>query len=169
MFPKVAFLFALTLLMGACSSYKLGSMLPPGIETVHMSTVVNETGEPLIDNDITNAILSALQRDGSLAIAPAESADAQMFVRVYGYNLTPLSYSRSNRSQPDEYRLRLTAEVELVERATGKSLVRNGKVEGESEFPLTGDLTQAKRVGLPAAADDLARFVVAAVTEAWVE
>lgn len=169
MFSKIAIFLALTVLAGGCSSYKLGSMLPPNIETVHMSTVVNETNEPLIENDITTSILSELQRDGSLTIASADTADALMYVRVYGYKLTPLSYTRDSRSLPDEYRLTLTAEVELVERETGKSLVRSGRVRGETDFPLTGDLTQAKRVGLPGAADDLSRFVVSSVTEAWVQ
>jgi hypothetical protein len=169
MLQRFAFLFALTTCFCGCAAYKLGSMLPDQIQTVHMSTVTNATGEPLIENEITNSILSQLQRDGSLTLTSEDRADALMYVRVYGYALSPLSYSRSNRSLPDEYRLTLTASVELVERSTGKSLVRSERVTGESEFPLSGDLTQAKRVGLPAAADDLARFVVAAVTEAWVE
>lgn len=166
---KIAFLIASTAFLGGCASYKLGSMLPSDIQTVHMSTIVNETNEPLIENDITNAIFSELRRDGSIQVAPEASADALMVVRVYDYNLLPLSYSSDNRSLPDEYRLILTAEVELIQRTTGKSLVRDDKVQGESDFPLTGDLTQAKRVGLPGAANDLARFVVSAVTEAWVE
>ena len=134
MFAKIAFFLSLACLVGGCSSYKLCSMLPPQIETVHMSTVVNETNEPLIENDVTTAILSELQRDGSLAIAPSDTADALMYVRVYGYKLTPLSYTRDSRSLPDEYRLTLTAEVELVERETGKSLVRTGQVR----FPTGG-------------------------------
>lgn len=157
------------LLLNGCSSYQLGTMLPPHIQTVHMSTVVNATNEPLLENEVTSAILSEIQRDGSLTLAPEESADTLMQVRITGYQLDPISYSRSNRSLPNEYRLTLRAEVELIERETGKTLVRSNRITGDNEFPLSGDLTQAKRIGLSGAARDLARFVVAAVTEAWVE
>lgn len=166
--PRLLFLPLFLSLLAGCSSYQLGSMLPPDLESVYMTTVVNTTGEPLLENEVTTAILSTLQRDGSLTLAAKADADAEMFVRITQYNLIPLSFARDNRSQPDQYRLELRAEVELVESGTGKPLVRS-TVTGYDEFPLSGDLTQAKRIGLPGAADDLARLVVAAVTEAWIQ
>jgi hypothetical protein len=169
MYAKLLLPLLVILVLSGCSSYQLGSMLPPHIQSVHMPTVVNATSEPLLENEVTSAIFSELQRDGSLSIASAETADALMYVRVTQYQLIPLSYSSGNRSLPDEYRLRLHAEVELIERETGKPLVRDNRVIGESEFPLSGDLSQAKRIGLPGAADDLANYIVAAVAEAWVE
>jgi len=159
----------LLVFLNGCSSYKLGSMLPPHIQTVFMPTVINSTSEPLLQNEVTTAIFSELQRDGSLSIESEDRADAILTVRVTRYHLTPLSYSDSNRSRPDEYRLELGAEVELVERETGNTLVRSGQVTGQDEFVLAGDLNQARRIGLPGAADDLAEKIVSTVTEAWVE
>ena len=168
---RTAILPALVFLMltGGCASYRLGSMLPSSIQTVYMPTVINTTSEPLLENEVTTAILSELQRDGSLTLATEGEADAILSVRLTEYNLAPLSYASDNRTQPDEYQIRIRAEIELVERVSGKTLVRSANLTGEDEVPLSGNLTQAKRVGLPGAADDLARVIVAAVTEAWVE
>jgi len=134
-----------------------------------MPTAANVTNEPLLENEVTTSILSELQRDGSLSLASEATADSIMTVRITDYDLTPLSFTNDNRAEPEQYRLTLTAEVELVERETGKSLVRSGRITGEDDFPFAGDLTQAKRTGLPDAAADLARVIVATVTEAWVE
>ena len=159
----------LFLLLTGCASYRLGSMLPPDLQTVYMPTATNITNEPLLENEVTSAVFSELQRDGSLSPASEDNADTQLTVRITGYDLTPLSFTRDNRSEPDQYRLTLTAEVELVETESGKTLVRSGRIRGEDEFPLSGDITQAKRIGLPGATQDLARVIVATITEAWVE
>jgi len=167
--PRILFLPLLAMLAPACSSYQLGSMLPPHLQTVHMGTAVNDTGEPLIENDVTSAVLAELQRDGSLSLANPANADTLLYVRLTQYELIPVAFENFNRSLPSEYRLQLRAEVELVERETGKTLMRADNVTGYDEFPLSGDLTQAKRIGLPGAAEDLGRSVVASVTEMWVE
>jgi len=167
--PKfLSSLFSLFLLTG-CASYRLGSMLPPDVKSVYMPTAINATTEPLLANDVTSAVFAELQRDGSLSPESEDQADTVLTVRITNYDLTPLSFTRDNRSEPDQYRLTLAAEVELVVRETGKTLVRSGRITGQDTFPLSGDITQAKRIGLPDAADDLARVIVATITEAWVE
>jgi hypothetical protein len=168
MFSRLLTACFLATLLGGCA-YRLGSMLPSNIQTVYMPTVANVTSEPLLENEVTTAVLSAFQRDGSLRPESESMADALLSVRITHYDLTPLAFTRDNRSQPDQYRLTLRAEVELVERETGKTLVRSTNVTGTNEFPLSGDITQAKRIGLPGAAEDLARVIVATVTEAWVD
>lgn len=157
----------LTLLLSSCQGYKLGSQLPEDISSVYVPTVRNQTNEPLLENEVTQAILNEIQRDGSLSIQSEEDADALLYVTITDYRIDPLSFESENRSRPDEYRLILTARVEMVRRDNGKILARNSSISGRDDFPLTGDLTSAKRNGLPGAAEDLARFVVAAITEAW--
>ena len=61
---------ALSTLPG-CTSYRLGSMLPPGVKTVYVPTFVNETSEPFIEVDATRATIQALQNAaGTAAAAP---------------------------------------------------------------------------------------------------
>jgi outer membrane lipopolysaccharide assembly protein LptE/RlpB len=155
------------LLQTGCQNYQLGSQLPPDIKSVYVPTVRNQTDEPLLENEVTQAILNELQRDGSLSIESEETADAILYVNITSYEIKALSFDNENRARPDEYRLILGASVEMVRSSNGQILSRNGSLRGREDFPLSGDLTTAKRNGLPGAADDLARFVVSAITEAW--
>jgi hypothetical protein len=155
------------LLLSGCQGYKLGSQLPEDIASVYVPTIRNQTNEPLLENEITQAILNELQRDGSLSIQSEEAADAILYVTLTDYRIEALSFGNDNRALPDEYRLVLQARVEMVRRDNGKILARNSSVRGRDSFPLNGDLTTAKRNGLPGAAEDLARYVVSAITEAW--
>ncbi len=155
------------LLLSGCSGYQLGSQLPKDINSVYVPTVRNQTDEPLLENEATKAILEQIQRDGSLKIVAEKDADAILDVTITSYKIEPLSFDSDNRSTPDEYRLLLGARIEMRRNDTGKVLVRNASLQGRNDFPLTGDLTSAKQNGLPGAADDLARYIVAAITEAW--
>lgn len=157
------------LLFCGCSGYQLGSQLPKDISSVYVPTVRNQTDEPLLENEVTRAILEQIQRDGSLKIVSEEDADAILEVAITSYKIEPLAYSNTNRSLASEYRLRLGARVEMSRKDNGKVLVRNASLQGRDDFPLTGDLTSAKKDGLPGAAEDLARYIVAAITEAWTD
>ncbi|MEX2606899.1 MAG: LptE family protein [Kiritimatiellia bacterium] len=162
-------LISLLLLQAGCVGYQLGTMLPDDIQSVYVPTVQNQTQEPLLENDVTGSVLSAIQRDGSLKIEVEDQADAVLYVVITDFSLEPLSFSQTNRDRPNEYRLILRARAEMVRRSTGEVLVRDDKLQGRSTFTLAGDLTSGKLLGLPGAADDLARRISATITEAWVD
>ncbi|WFB35452.1 LptE family protein [Kiritimatiellota bacterium B12222] len=160
-------LLGLFLLQTGCQGYKLGSQLPDDIKTVYVPTVLNETNEPLLEGQITKAVMDRLQRDGSLKISNEQEADAILYVTVNAYKTNPLTYESSNTARPDEYLLTIGASIELVRRESGATIVKSTGLQGQDEFALVGDLTNAKSNALPDAADDLARYIVAAVTESW--
>ena len=56
---------ALTLLLTGCTGYRLGSMLPPEIKTVYVPTFANQTTEPLLEMEATDAVIVEFQQDGS--------------------------------------------------------------------------------------------------------
>jgi len=163
------FLALLILSQSGCVGYQLGSMLPGDIESVYMDTVNNQTQEPLLENEVTNAILSAIQRDGSLAIETESLADSILTVTLTDFRLESVSFAATNRARPDEYRLILECRVELVRKSDGQVIVRRDRVQGREIFPLVGDVTSGQRVGLPGASADLARHVVAVLTESWTD
>ncbi|MCC5846545.1 MAG: LptE family protein [Verrucomicrobia bacterium] len=158
---------ACVVIPGGCAGYRLGSQLPPGIRTVYVHIARNNTEEPLLETDVTNAVLAQLQRDGSLRVVGEDQADSQMYLEITDFRLEPLRFEAENRTRPDEYRLTIRANTTLVRGSDGVVMVRSGNVEGRSTFFLQGDLTASKRTALPDAARDLARHLVSAVTEAW--
>lgn len=156
-----------TTLTSGCAGYRVGSQLPPNVRRLYIPTVENLTGEPLIENEITRALIAEIQRDGSLQIAPSERADAVLRMRVRRFDLAPIAYRQRLRSEPDEYRLTLEASF-VVTRADSDAVVaEHPAARGEGTALRTADFSAAKRAALPIAARDLARDVTRKLVENW--
>lgn len=165
---RTAFLgIALALVGSGCAGYKLGSTLPPDIKTVYVPVVKNETSEPLIENDTTRDIITAIQRDGALKVVPADQADAVLNVSLKRFLLTPIAYDVRNTDTPDEYRLVIAASFVMYRRATGQVIVEHPSVQGETTVRVFGDISTSKRSGLRNATQDLAREISDKMLEAW--
>jgi adenosyl cobinamide kinase/adenosyl cobinamide phosphate guanylyltransferase len=149
-----------------CAGYRLGSSLPPDINVVYVPTFVNRTTEPRLETEVTHAVVSEFQRDGTLAVSSEDKADVVLSVALTDFTMNSLRYERDQAKTTEEYRLYLTAQVTLTKRATGTVLLAT-VVTGETEVVPTGDLGSAKRAVLPALADDLAHRIVEAVVEFW--
>ncbi len=157
---------ALPLLCG-CAGYRLGSMLPSDIHTVYMPTCVNKTTEPLIEQDVTRAILSRIQMDGSLRIAPEESADTILDVTLTRFWLDPVSYKSGDSSTANQYRMSLRASYVLRRRADKSVVAQSAGVTGWYDFDFAGDMTSSKNIALKPAAEDLGRRIVNGIVQAW--
>jgi hypothetical protein len=155
------------LALPGCVGYRLGTMLPPDIKTIHVPTFINQTGEPQIELQATRSAIEEIQRDGSLKIAAENQADAILQVKLTQYRLTPLVYEAQRKTAATEYRLTLQAAIVLTRRSDNKVIVENPRCNGESTFPVVGDMSSSKRFGLPKAAADLAHDIVQKVTEVW--
>ena len=168
--PSPSLLAAIALglvLFPGCAGYRLGSMLPPEIKTVHVPTFINQTSEPQLELDTTRFALQEFQKDGSLKLSTAEEADAILQVKLTDYKLTPLQYDANRPTAAYEYRITLYASIVMTRKRDGKVIAENPRCFGEGTFPGVGDLSSAKRTGLPKAAKDLAHDIVQKVTEVW--
>lgn len=170
--PRSSKAFLSMLLLGAlalpgCAGYRLGSMLPPEIKTVHIPVVENETLEPNIEFDVTQAIISRMQRDGSLEVASEGNADAMLSVTLTEYRLAPAVYEKERATAAEEYRATIVARIVLTRTGTEEVVVENPRVMGDAVFPLLGDLTSSKRLVLPLVANDLAQDIVEKIVDYW--
>jgi len=154
-------------LTAGCAGYRVGSQLPPNVRRLYIPTVENLTGEPLIEDEITRALIAEIQRDGALRIAPAEQADAVLRMRVRRFDLAPIAYRQGLRSEPDEYRLTLEASFVVTRAGSDAVVVEHPAARGEGTAMRTPDFSAAKRVALPIAARDLARDVARKLVENW--
>ncbi len=150
----------------AALGYRLGSSLPPGINVAYVPTLLNRTAEPMLELTATQALISELQREGTLSVGDMEKADVILTVVLEGFALAPLRYDSDTSTATSEYRMTIRASVELTRRLDNQVLVQN-TVAGETDFILTGDMTSAKRDALPAATADLAQRIVQSVVEFW--
>lgn len=153
--------------MSGCLGYRIGSALPPDIQTVFVPAFANRSGEPELEAETTSAVIRELQRDGTLKVTGPDDADVRLEVTLIGYRLQPLRYSEERPTETTEFRLTLEANVILWKQETGTIVTSNGFVQGESTFEVTGDMSADKLDALPAAAADLAHDIVETVVEAW--
>lgn len=149
-----------------CAGYRIGSSLPAGVHSVYIPTFKNETSEPLLEVDTTRAMVEELQSDGSLKVADADNADARVDVVLKELTLDPVVYERNDAKVPEEYRLRIRAQISLVRSRTGETILTR-LVKGEKLFKPAGDLATAKRTAIPKASKDLAHKLTQALTEYW--
>jgi hypothetical protein len=163
-------IFAAALALGGlagCVGYQLGSQLPRDIRSVFVPTVVNTSGEPFVETEVTRALMEQIQIDGSLKIRAADVADAVLEVTVIKYDLQPIAFNRQQGAQAEEYRVVLTASVLMTRRVSGDVIVQYPGVRGDFTFEVTGDLSSSKRRALPGAADELARRIIQRIVEYW--
>jgi len=150
-----------------CVGYQLGSMLPPDINKVYIPTFINETTEPMVEIETTQAAIAQFQLDGSLEVVREDQADSILTVVVKDFTLEPVGYSKVRRTAANEYRLVLTASIVFKRIATDEILVMYPAVTGWTTFPYQGDLSSAKRSALPDAAEKLGYNIVKRVVETW--
>jgi len=155
------------LLLAGCMGYQLGGTRPEGIETVYMAPVVNETSEPAIELQVTEALRQRLQFDGRLKLKNAVgNADAIMEVTLTDYRLTAIAFRDDLKTTARQYRLRITGVATLTD-AKKRKTISESKTYGEATFTFESDLTTSKRDALPRAAQDIAKFMVDDLIEQW--
>ena len=158
-------LAGMSLVVAGCV-YQLGSSLPPGIKSVHVPTFVNTSGEPLLESEATQATIQEFQKDGTLSVAGPGNADTILVVKLENFSVDPIRYERDSAKAGREFRMRITASLELQRRQKQDVLMKR-TVLGEATFFLTGDMLASKRATLPLAARDLAHSIVECVVEFW--
>lgn len=150
-----------------CAGYRLGSMLPPGVRTVHVPTVTNETGEPLLEAEVTRALIARIQTDGTLRIGRDVDADSVLQVVLKEIRMDGIAFERGPGARANEYRITLDADVLFVNARTGEAISRHAGARGESTSEFAGSAAATKRNAMPAVAADLARDIVRRIVEAW--
>jgi hypothetical protein len=158
---------AAALLLTGCMGYKLGGAKPAGINSVTMAPVINATGEPAIELQITRAMRQQIQFDGRLELVnERKNADSIMEITLTDYHLEPIAYRSELRTTPELYRMRINGIAELRNVATGE-IISTSETYGEATFEFEADLTTAKRDALPRAAQEIATYMLDDLIDQW--
>ncbi len=161
-----AIMLAVICCLPGCLGYRLGSTLPDDIRSVFVPVFENRSGEPLLEQQVTSAVIAEIQKDGNLTVKDENAADTVLRVTIRGFQLQPVRYEHDERRTAAEYRLTITAEILFTRNTTGKTLSK-GTVYGETTFAPAADMMSSKRRAIPDAADDLARQIVKSMIEIW--
>lgn len=152
--------------ISGCFGYRVGTLLPKELKTIHVPVFKNLTNEPNLELRATNAVIERLNRDGTLKTVPdRDKADSILEATIIKYERKPVRFRGG--SAPGEYRLTITVKATFINLETDKILWKDKLISGEAEFIVSGSLPSSEAGALPAAFEDLAKDVVEAIVEGW--
>ncbi len=150
-------------LMGC--GYTTSALRGERIQKIHVGTFLNKTYEQGLDRLVTDAVIDEFIFKGGIKVVEKDRAEIELDGTVINYELKPLSYNRSN--QAEEYRLRISVDVSLRDRATSKIIWEAKSLSGEWTFLLSGPLEVSEEDARSKAITYLAREVVQQALEMW--
>ncbi len=183
-------LFILLTLAGfqGCAGYHTKIESPFGIKTIYVPTVRNIIPledmliyVPGMEVDMTNAVIQRFNFDGSLkVVSRKEDADATLLIDLIRFDQEGTRFT--NLESVEEYRLFITADIQLKDNKTDENLLVEKNFTGRTSYfrqlskqDSRGDSSTSSRQPLqevlkPATQRvviDFAHNVVDLITEAW--
>lgn len=183
------FLPLAVLLFTGCAGYQLGTTKPAaftGVQKIHVPTFENLTLEPRFSVLVTNAVISALQQDGTYQITDRANADAVLKGKITNNlrrqqrsvdtnilrtrELLALMKVQYRLETPDGEVIRQSnpfgIDVEQVNAVTGQR-ESSGIAIGRSTIFLDENFQLSERQALALAAEDAALTIVNELTNGW--
>ena len=190
LFLSAAFLVPLVVMFfSGCVGYQVGSAKPSvfaDVEKIHVPTFQNETLEPRYAVLVTNAVISALQQDGTYQITDEANADAILRGKIVRNDrrqqrsvdtnilrtreLLSLTQVNYHLETPDGEVIHqgnpFGIDVNQVNAVTGQRDTL-GTAVGRSSTFLDDNFQLSERQALALAAEDAALTMVNALTNGW--
>lgn len=161
---------ALTLIFSGCAGYRVGNIQGgdmKDVKTIYVPVVKNESYEPNLPVITTDAIIRAIENDGTLSSSRQQGADATLEVTIKDMVRTPLRQDRSDIQVTQEYEVALKAVATLTNLRSGKRIFTKREVVGKSKYFVQGNLQESERQVMPMAAENLAYNLTHLITEGW--
>ena len=166
------FFLVITLFVSGCG-YTRKTVLPQGIETIYIRTVLNKIPiediyvyNPGLEMAITKAIIRRLNKDGNLKVAASEDqADAILETDLVRFQQEGLRFN--NLERVEEYRLYIVLALTLTNAKTKETIWREPAFSGDAEYFVSGVRSVGREEGVQRAIDRLARNVVDRIVEDW--
>ncbi len=174
------FLLVACLLWSGCG-YSTKSLLPSHLRTIYVQPFANripigdevsahhpyQSSHPLLENDVTNAVIDRYIFDGNVKVSPVETeADMVLIGELIAYYRDPVRFSEG-RESVEEYRLSLVTHLTLTDRRKGVLMWEETNFVGDTTYFLSGSLAKSDATAIEAAVQDLARRIVERTIEAW--
>jgi len=106
-------LFSL-LILSSCGYHMAGtgSHLTAGVKTIFIPVFENKTMEPIIEEELTTAVIREFLKDGRIEVADSSRADMVLKGSVVSYKETPVSFDAAQNVL--EYRVTVTTHLILL-------------------------------------------------------
>ncbi|MEP6692585.1 MAG: hypothetical protein ABJD07_15600 [Gemmatimonadaceae bacterium] len=164
-FRRAALVLILFACVSTCMPYGFaGGGLPKNIRTVAVLPFDNETAAANLQIDVLNAMRAGIERRLGLRDAPEARADAVVRGRLVRCDADiPDAYSSDpTRVTSARRRLQITADIEIVDQTSGKTLWTRKGLSAEGSYA-----EQAEADGRKQAIDKLVSAVVDGAQSQW--
>ncbi|MBI3752649.1 MAG: LptE family protein [Deltaproteobacteria bacterium] len=137
-----------------------GGSMPGSVTTISIPFFKNQVQKPDVETIITTALVDEFVKSGIVKVVE-EDAEAVLSGAITGYDLTPVSFNKTDVIQ--EYRLTIKLEISLVRKSDGKILWEDKNITDYEDFKVnTNDVNATKTAELDAMkkmAKDTARLI----------
>ena len=113
-----------------------GSHLTAGVKTIFIPVFENKTMEPIIEEELTTAVIREFLKDGRIVVAESSRADMVLKGSVVSYKETPVSLTSDAEQDVLEYRVTVTTHLTLLDTNPLSLREREGVRVGTSALPL---------------------------------
>jgi hypothetical protein len=156
-------------LLSGCAGYHLGPVngVVAGEKTVQVKPFNNQTLQPRLGDDVTQAVRERIQTDGTYRLATSEEGDLVVNGVIRSYQRVGLGNLNQDASTMQNYRVDVVAHVTVTDRVTGKLLL-DREVKGHTLVNVGPDFASSERQAAPLLAASLAQNITELLTEgAW--
>jgi hypothetical protein len=174
----VAGYWSLVTLIAGCG-YTTRSMVSSKFKTVHVEPFANKidiTSEtdtankykiykPMLETDLTNAVVNKFLVDGNLRPTAKESADLVLKGELLEFRRDPLRYTDAD--EVEEYRLNLIVNISVWDNRENKLIWQEQGFTGDTTYFTTGASAKSETTAINDAITDLARRIVEREVEQW--
>jgi hypothetical protein len=109
---------ASALLLSSCGDLPLKSQLPESVQKVAIPPMENKTGQPEVDQRLTQKVTQAFIENGRLKVSSREEADAVLQGTLQRYDRIVLT--RDANQVPQQYKLQLVVDFDFIDAKTSQ-------------------------------------------------
>ena len=157
---------SVALALSGCAGYRVGPSNGEraGERSVQVVPFTNQTAEPRLGDNATEALRKEIQRDATFRLASNEPGDIVVSGEVTHFFRSGVSFQANDVIAAQDYRLMMTAHVTARDRATGKILLDKTMI-GDTTVRVGSDLPSAERQARPLMATDLAQQITSLLAD----
>ena len=163
---RILFASGLALALSGCAGYRVGPSNGEraGEKTVQVVPFANQTAEPRLGDNATDALRKEIQRDATFRLASTEPGDIVVHGVITQFLRSGVSFEPTDVITARDYRLIMTAHITAHNRATGKVLL-DKTMTGDTTVRVGNDLPSAERQARPLLATDLAQQITSLLAD----
>jgi hypothetical protein len=149
-----------------CGVYSASSgRVDEAIKRVAVQYLDNNTPEPNLGVDLSDAIIEAIQIDNTLKVVDEADADSIISGKVVRYNLKEV-FAKENLTV-NEYQVQIAVVLDFSIRATGEKLFSKKRFTGTGNYLLDDPNGVDEEAARKEAAGEIVRDILAQVVEEW--